>query len=238
VIEELSHEDVVSCIDRAVEELLAEAGITGPPVDALAVARHLGLSVEEGAAPRGRQRRAAATGPVVLRPEMSEEQRHAAVALVVGDQVRGALLGRLGLDAGQKRPPGRSLLGLFADRLLVPAAWFTGDAPSCGYDLAELKSRYRTAAAEVIAWRLLDLPAACIITVVDDDKVHRRRSNAWRVKKQLEPAEQECQQHVARHGGPHEVRSAGWTVRGWPVPHAGWKRVILRSVCPDALGTE
>lgn len=240
MIEELPREDVLHGVDRAVEELLAAAGVEGPPVDALALARHLGLEVrvEEGAPPRGRSRRAA-DNEIVLHPGLSEEQRHAAAARAAGDHVKSSLLARLGFDPGQRPTAGASLPGLFADRLLVPTAWFRSDAPSSGYDLAELKSRYRTASHELIAWRLLDLPAPCIVTVVDDDKVHRRRSNAWRVKKELDPVEQQCQRHVARHGGPHELRANGWTVRGWPVPCAGWTRVVLRSVVDlDAVGSE
>jgi hypothetical protein len=37
--EDLSQDEVVAVIDRMVEELLAKAGLHGPPVDALALAR-------------------------------------------------------------------------------------------------------------------------------------------------------------------------------------------------------
>src|SRR3989442_15867080 len=97
------------------------------------------------------------------------------------------VLQQLGLVPGEKKPMwGESLSGLFARHLLVPWAWFAADAPSFGYDLLQLKERYRTASHEVIAFRLLDLPEPCIITLMVDDKVHRRRSNAWPVKKRLE----------------------------------------------------
>jgi hypothetical protein len=82
----------------------------------------------------------------------------------------------------------------------------------------------------LIAWRFLDLPAPCVMTVVDDDKVARRRSNAWRVTKALAPAEQECVAAVRGDGRPHIVRGDGWTVQGWPAPRPAGERVILRSV--------
>jgi hypothetical protein len=251
VVEELSHEEVTQCVDRAVEDLLTAAGVMAPPVDAIALAqRHLGLVVAvEGQPPRGRGsgsgsssgsgkgRRGGVRNQVVLSPETSKEQQQWAVARATGESLRPSMLERLGFDPALPRPlMGVSLADLFARRLLAPTAWFAHDAPSCSYDLDALKARYPTASHEVLAWRLLDLPEPCIITVVDDNQVYRRRSNAWPVKKHLEPAEQECQRYVSEHGEPHRVSRGAWTVRGWPVHHEDWKREILRSVVdPSAL---
>src|SRR5207237_7038946 len=117
-----------------------------------------------------------------------------------------------------------------AYRLLVASMWFATDAPQCDYDVLELKRRYRTASHEVIAWRMLDLPEPCIITILDNDHISRRRSNALRVRKKLEAPEQECQRYVHFYSRPTVVRENGWTVQGWPVHQADWKREILRSV--------
>ena len=78
--------------------------------------------------------------------------------------------------------------------------------------------------------RMLDLPEPAIITVVDNDHISRRRSNAWRVRKELEPVERRCQHYVNHHSRPKVLREGGWTVQGWPVHQADWKREILRSV--------
>jgi hypothetical protein len=121
----------------------------------------------------------------------------------------------------------------FAYHLLVPGSWFALDAPACDYDVLQLKQRYRTASHEVVAWRLLDLPAPCVITIIDNEHVTRRRSNAWRVKRQLAAAEQKCQQQVNASGKPQVVRAEGWTVQGWPVHQADWQREILRSVVDE-----
>ena len=131
---------------------------------------------------------------------------------------------------------GESLANLFADHLLVPTCWFAGDAPGCDFDLPQLKERYRTASHEVIALRCLDLPAPCVISIVDNDHVHRRRSNAWRVNRKLAPAEEECQRYVSYYSRPHTVRQGGWTVHGWPVHQTDWKREILRSVIDEDVG--
>jgi hypothetical protein len=211
--DDVSRDDVFAVVDRAVEELLAAAGVEKPPVDALALARHLGLPESR---PRGRRL-----------PEPTEERRQWDAARALGVHFKPAMLRRL--DAGPGLAGG-SLANLFAQRLLVPTAWFGDDAPAGGYDLLELQELYRTAGHEVIAWRFLDLPAPCAVTVVDDGHVRRRRSNAWRVIRELHPAEQQCQRYVHHHGRPHVVCQGGWTVQGWPVHHGDYPREILRSV--------
>ena len=234
MIEDLSREEVVAVVDRAVEELLGAAGLEGPPVDAIALAqRHLGMIVclDRRQRQRGRAQRALGRRQIFLRPEPSEERHQWTVAHEIGEHVKADLLRRLGVEPEQTRAMiGESLANLFAHRLLVPTCWFRDDAPAQDYDLLELKKRYSTSSHEVVAWRLLDLPSPCIITVVDNDHVHRRRSNAWPVRRELHPVERQCQRYVSHHSRPHQLREAGWTVQGWPVHRPDWKREILRSV--------
>jgi Zn-dependent peptidase ImmA (M78 family) len=231
---DLSREEVLAVVDRAVDELLAAAGVEQPPVDAIALAqRHLGMQVclDRRQPQRGRAQRAGGQRQIYLRPEPREERHQWTVAHEIGEHLKSDLLRRLGVEPGQTRAmAGESLANLFAHRLLVPAGWFADDAPAAGYDLLELKQRYRTASHEVIAWRFLDLPDPCIVTVIDNDHVTRRRSNAWRVRRELSPAEQACQQYVTHYSRPRVVREDGWTVQGWPIHQADWKREILRGV--------
>jgi predicted transcriptional regulator len=206
-------------------------------VDALALAqRHLGMTVclDTGQAQRGRAQRAGGRKQIFLRPEPSEERHQWTVAHEIGEHLKADLLRRLGIDPEQTRPmSGESLANLFAHRLLVPTDWLAGEARAAGYDLAALKERFRTASHEVIAWRLLDLDEPCIITVIDNGQVQRRRCNAWRVPRTLAPAEVECQRYVHHYSRPRVVCAAGWTVQGWPVHQPDWKREILRSVVAD-----
>lgn len=218
--EDLTREDVHHTADLLVEELLTAAGVTRPPVNAIDVARrHLGLKLREPApsAPRG-----------------SEESRQWTAAQAIGEHLKPDLLRRLGFDpASRQSLPGESLAGLLAHRLLTPTNWFAGDARACGWDVPEIKRIYDTAGYEVVAWRLLDLPEPCVITIVENDHVHRRRSNAWRVNKTLQPAERECQRYVHHYSRPRVVAADGWTVQGWPLHESDWKREILRSVCDE-----
>jgi Zn-dependent peptidase ImmA (M78 family) len=237
MLDDLPREEVIAVVDRVAAELLAAAAITAPPVDAIALAqKHLGMVVclDRKQQQRGRAQRAAGLRQIYLRPEPSEERHQWTVAHEIGEHLKAGMLARLGVRPHETPAlAGESLANLFAHRLLVPTPWFAEDAPACDYDVLELKRRYRTASHEVIAWRLLDLPEPCIVTIVDNDRIAKRRSNAnaWRVKaKQMEAPEQQCQRHVHRSGEPRVVRQGSWTVQGWPVHRADWKREILRSV--------
>ncbi len=233
MIDDLPRDELVGVIDCIVEELLHAAGMDIPPVDAIKLAqRNLGMTVclDQKQPQRGRAQRAAGRKQIFLRPEPTEERHQWTVAHEIGEHLKPSLLQRLGLSPEETRTmTGESLANLFAYHLLVPSCWFTSDARSQNYDVLKLKQRYPTASHEVIAWRLLDLPQPCIITIVDNDHVSRRRSNAWQVRRQLEPPEQECQHYVHYYSRPKLVQTDSWTVQGWPVHQADWKREILRS---------
>src|SRR5207302_7154547 len=203
MIEDMPREEVLSVIDRVVEELLEAAGLKGPPVDALALAqRHLGMVVclDRGQQQRGRAQRAAGRKQIYLRPEPTEERHQWTVAHEIGEHLKTDLLRRIGIEPDQMRAmTGESLANLLAYRLLVPSCWFAADAADRDYDVLALKKTYSTASHEVIARRFLDLARPCIITVVDNDHISRRRSNAWPVRRRLEPAEKTCQQYVSSY---------------------------------------
>lgn len=235
MLDDLLREDVVAVIDRAVEELLDAAGLQGPPVDAIALAqRHLGMVVclDKNQAQRGRAQRAAGRPQIYLRPEPTEERHQWTVAHEIGEHMKSSFLGRLRIAPEEtKAMAGESLANLFAYHLLVPRRWFADDSKACGYDLLDLKQRYQTASHEVIAWRFLDFPEPCIVSIIDNEQLRRRRSNSWPIRsKRLEAPEQICQRQVHKSGRPQILRQDNWTVQGWPIHQLDWKREILRSV--------
>jgi Zn-dependent peptidase ImmA (M78 family) len=231
---ELLRDDLLAQVDLAVAELLADAGVDVPPVDAIAIAqRHLGMVVclDKRQTQRGRAQRGAGGRQIYLRPEPTVERHQWTVAHEIGEHMKPALLSRLRVEpADAKAMMGESLANLFAHRLLVPTRWYAEDAPAFNYDLLALKQRYATSSHEVLAWRLLDLAEPCIITIIDNERIHRRRSNAWPTRRELTPAESKCQRHIHLHGKPNRQSENGWTVQGWPVHTPDWKREILRSV--------
>jgi Zn-dependent peptidase ImmA (M78 family) len=236
--EDLTREEVTHVVDRLVAELLDAAGVSEPPVDAIQLAQgQLGMVVclDSRQSQRGRAQRAAGKQQIYLRPEPTEERHQWTVAHEIGEHMKTTLLERLSVEPEETRSmAGESLANLFAHHLLVPTSWYADDAAAIGYDLAKLKKRYRTASHEVLALRMLDLAEPCIISIIDNDHIHKRRSNAWPVRKELEAPEEKCRLWVNKHGRPRTHRASGWTVQGWPVHQAGWKREILRSVV-DAI---
>lgn len=234
MLEDLPRDEVLIKVDAFVEDLLQAAGVQAPPVDAIQLAQgHLGMIVclDRRQPSRGRAQRAGGRPQIFLKPEPTEERHQWTVAHEIGEHLKVRLLERLGIEPGGVKPmSGESLANLFAHHLLVPTCWFAGDAALLDYDVVALKERYRTSSHEVIALRLLDLPEPAIITIIDNEHIYRRRSNAWRVRKQLEPIEEKCQRYVHHYSRARVFRENGWTVHGWPVHQADWKREILRSV--------
>ena len=132
VFDDLQREDVAGTIDQMVEQLLHAAGVTGPPVDAIALAqRHLGMVVclDKRQAQRGRAQRHAGKPQIYLRPEPTEERHQWTVAHEIGEHLKTELLQRLKIEPAQTRAmTGESLANLFAYRLLVPSCWFGAHA--------------------------------------------------------------------------------------------------------------
>jgi Zn-dependent peptidase ImmA (M78 family) len=237
MLDDLQREDVVTAIDQMVEELLEAAGVTAPPVDAIALAQgQLGMVVclDKRQSQRGRAQRSGGKPQIYLRPEPIEERHQWTVAHEIGEHLKAELLQRLAIAPSEtKAMTGESLANLFAYRLLVPSCWFNTDARDMDHDLPALKVRYRTSSHEVIALRFLDLPEPCVVTVLDNGHVTRRRSNGPHITRELLPAETKCQEYVHRTSRAKTVRAEGVTVQGWPVHTADWKREIIRSVIDD-----
>jgi hypothetical protein len=226
-MEELMREDVTAAADAVIEELFEAARVTTHPVDAVALARHLGLVLTAEQTSRGR-------GAGSLRPVPLAERLQWTAAQEVAVRLRPRFLTRLGLAEEGPRPLfAESPTNLLALRLLLPTAWFTASARACGYDVLELHEQYNTASPSQVGWRLLDLAEPCVISVIDNGSVSQRRSNTWRVPRSLTPAEAECQRYIHHYSRSRRVRSHGWDVHGWPIHQVDWKREILRGVIEE-----
>jgi IrrE N-terminal-like domain len=233
-VDDLSRTDVLAAIDVLVAELLTKTRVFEPPADAVAIAGRLGIPIaKEGRRRISGSERANGDHVVHLKSEASEETRQWFAARAIGQHYKKELIARLDAADDAPRIAGESLANLFAYHLLVPSCWLADDIKAIGYDLQALKERYPTAAHEVIAWRFLDLPEPCIVTIVDNDAVSRRRSSGVRVTKQLSPPERQCQRYVNHYSRPRTVQAQGWTVQGWPVHRTDWKREILRSTVEE-----
>jgi hypothetical protein len=238
MLPELTREEVTGGLDGVVDEILAEAGVLEPPVDAIAVARSLEVSLALDDRQKGRARyvrlgdrqSGGCQAAILLRPEPRRERRQWAVAHEIGEHVAHRLFARWGVDLPEIAADARErAANWLAGRLLLPTAWFEADAAACGWDLLALKSRYATASHELIARRMLECLPPVIITIFDGGRVTFRRSNATGWPPPPSPAEIGCQSRAHDSGRPSIVRQGSGIIWGWPIHEEGWRREILRT---------
>lgn len=234
----MTAEEVSAGMDAVVMEVLREGGIAGPPVDAVRLARTLGVAVAEDDRQPGRGRYVRLVGgcrrkpqpAILVRPEPRRERSQWTVAHEIGEHVAHRLFLRLGVDPAEVTPEAReSAANQMAGRLLLPGEWFAEDGALLGWDLLLLKRRYATASHELIARRMLEMPTPLIVTIFDQSRLHFRRSNVPGRVPALSPAEQDCWRTAHHSACPHEQFDGLSTIRAWPIHEPGWKREILRT---------
>jgi hypothetical protein len=237
MLAELTQEELAAGLDCVVEEILEEAGVFEPPVDALAIARTLGVAVALDDRQEGRARyvrlgerwsgRPRAT--ILLRPEPRFERRHWAVAHEIGEHIAHRVFARWGADPADSPANAREqAANSLASRLLLPTKWFAADAGACDWDLFALKGRYGTASHELIARRMLEFPPVVVVSVFDQGRISFRRGNVPGRVPPL-PVEMECWRKVHEHCRPQRTRGDFCQVQGWPIHEEGWEREILRT---------
>ena len=234
----ITPDDLSAALDAVGMEVLDAAGIDRPPVDAIRLARRLGITVAVDDRQRGRARYVRLRGPrgrkprptILLRPEPRRERRHWAVAHEIGEHVAYRVFGLLSVDPREAAPNAREKVAMYlATRLLLPSPWFAADATTCAWDLLRLKSRYATASHELIARRMLDLGPPVIISIFDLGQLSFRGSN---VPGQVPPpssGEMACWRAVHTRNVPEESTDGPHKIQAWPVHEPGWKREILRT---------
>jgi hypothetical protein len=243
MLSEIPDDEFAAALDACAAEVLWEAGVDGPPVDALAVAKGLQLVVTRDYAMshRGRFVRLAeqeenggGVGTIVVGIAERPEREQWAVAHEIGESIAYRVFERLGVAFDEALPTARELVAnRLASALLLPRRWFAVDGRKYDWDLLELKERYSTASHELIARRMLEMRPPIVITVCDQGRVHWRRSNVTSRPPDLLREEKAVWQAVHQSGLPMfetlDAETGLEGVRGWPVHELGWKREIIRS---------
>jgi hypothetical protein len=243
---EIPNEQLDEAINQCAGELLAEARIDRPPVDAVTMAQCLGLIVASDgqSAVRGRFVRirhpgGAGRGTIFLAQEPRFERRQWAVAHEIGEFAAHRVFEQLDIDAEDLVPAERErMANHLALAMLLPFAWFRADGYAVDWDLYELKQVYATASHELIARRMLSMSPGVIISLFDQGKLVWRKSNVLRRPPLLVPAEQRTWQvtHADNRPAQYECRDLPdglRDVRCWPVHEPAWKREILRTALDD-----
>lgn len=235
---EWTSSEIAEAVERVAQEVLWEADVSAPSVDAVAVARRLGCVIAaqrawDARASRVRLRSGSRRSREVILLDTHDrpERRQWSVAHELGERYAGRVVERLGIEpAGLAGGVREQVANEFASALLLPCRWFKPDAMDCDWDLATLKQIYRTASHELIARRTLALcPTSVCVTVVDNDRQTWRRGNRWGPPPAC-PAELTAWREANRLGKPvcvYAEQDGLARVRAWPVHEPGWKREIV-----------
>lgn len=218
-------EAVAEAMDEQVDRLLNESNWREPPVDAIELARRLGIQVlfDSRLPNRGRLARIRSGLVIYLRPGDRFEREQWTVAHELGEWLAPALLDPLEAADDLFREAWSSA---FAARLLVPRRWWIEDDRT---DLIALKARYVTASHEILAHRWLDDEEPVWVSIFDNGRLTRRRSNQGSLSRRLHPLEEHCLERCRRLERPVAEENAELWVRAWPIVEPGWRREILRA---------
>jgi hypothetical protein len=235
MIAEIAPEELAGAVDRVLRKALAAAGVGQPPVDALRVARRLGLAVAWDDRQAGRARRvtlAAAgqqTAAILLRHDPRVEREQWAVAHEIGESLAKGVFGELGVDPREAPRQSREIVAnSIASAILLPRECFATDGPALDWDLLALKERYCTASHELIARRMLDCSMPICISVYDQDRLTWRRSNIS--CQRLPPSSLESDARLRAHESGEVVIEFGPPkIQVWPIHEAQWQREIVRA---------
>lgn len=248
MLSEIPADEFAAALDASAAEVLWEAGVTEPPVDAAIVAERIGLVVAHNDAMiyRGRLVRLAdprggevGQGTIVVGPAERPERLQWAVAHEIGESIAYRVFAALGIRPGDAPENAREqVANHLASCILLPRNWFAADGPPLDWDLAALKQRYATASHELVARRMLEMPPPIVITLCDLGSVRWRRTNAGGRPPKLLTEETAVWRTAHESGeGASAILDPATTglesVHAWPIHEADWKREILRSVIAE-----
>ncbi len=243
MLPEFTREELAAALNATAMDALREAGYNSLPVDALAVAAAMGLSVALDCRQRVRGRFvrlqaasiAGGRGSILVRPEPRPERLQWTIAHEIGEALAHHVFHRLGADPLRAPSAAReAIANQLAGRLLLPSAWFQPDATHCGWDLLELKLRHATASHELIARRMLEFDVATAITLSDQGHTKFRQASRGRRAPPMAEVERRCLANVQQTAMPQVLVAGPLVVQGWPIYEEPWRREILRTVWDDA----
>jgi hypothetical protein len=228
-------DQMTKAIDETVSVILRQAAVKRPPIDAVQIARRVGYHLLWDENQTGRARISVIRpGPgrrpqraICLKPDPRPERIQWAVAHEIGEQYAGDVVRLSKIDLAELSTDGREqIANALATRLLLPSKFFSRDAVAFGFDLCRLKGEYSTASHEIIARRMLDLPAPMLITIFDNGRQQFRRWNCPGRPPPLSESEVELRQ-AAHESGKAVRRFHHPQAAVWPVHEPGWKREVI-----------
>ena len=236
---------MAALLDRLIFEILAKVGCVAPPVDAIQLAKRMGMVVLQDARLQGRARRVRLSvgdgdrtvAAVYLRPEPRAERRQWAVAHELGEHFAPEVLAALDIKPDEATPERREQSAhAFAERLLLPQPWLLREGAACDWDLPRLKNCFSTASHELIARRVVVCLSDAVVTIVDDGRIHARRDAQGR-RPPLLREERTLIAKCRASGAPCERFVSGVHLRCWPIHEVEHRREILLTQAGEQVGT-
>ncbi len=254
MLTEIPAEQFAATVESVAAEVLAEVEWSGPPVDALAIAKRLGLVVARDTAMdvrarfvrlsgmggwglngNGNERGRAGRGTIFLADDPRPERRQWAVAHEVGETMAHRVFAHLGVSLVDIPAAGRErVANQLASCLLLPRDWLARDGEAVAWDLPKLKRIYATASHELIARRMLEMTPPVMITLFDQGALQWRKGNAGGRPPRLTTAEASVWRAAFESGRATEYEESELPegisqIRCWPIHEPGWRREILRT---------
>ncbi|HZZ26525.1 MAG TPA: ImmA/IrrE family metallo-endopeptidase [Pirellulales bacterium] len=235
MLPEISREELAGALDIVARRALRSVRCDKTPIDAVALAQRLGLTVAWDDRQQGRARlvnlamtngRNAAS--IFVKHDPRPERLHWAVAHEIGEALAEKVFAQLAVDPHLVPQQARETIANgMAARLLLPHKSFHRAGNECQWDLLRLKEIYTTASHELIARRMLDFPPPVILSVYDQNQLAWRKSNAgYRL---APPCARELQARRQAHETCQAVYDDGPpAIRAWPIHEPDWKREIVR----------
>ena len=226
-----------ACRDVA-STILNECGIVRPPVNALVIARTLGLQLagHAGQAGRFRMHRFGGVATRRLGPHERPERDQWRLAQEIGDYSAWQVFDAAGLDPREPCERQRNqVVNALACSLLLPDEWFERDADFLDGDVLRLKLIYTTVSHELILMNLLRLPRLSLISVLDAGRLLWRYGNGQLPPPPLLPLERRLWRSARESGQPAQARGQRVRVQCWPVSEAGQRRVLMRTTAIEGI---
>lgn len=237
MLDQMAPQQLAAAMEDAASDILREASCRGPAVDALRLAQRLGLTVARDRSLNGRARfarlavgRGRVRGAIFVGEADRPERLQWAVAHELGEIYARRVFSKLDVAPREQSAGTREhFANELARRILLPRAHFQSVGGRCDWDLFEMKRAFPSASHELIARRMLDMPAPLILTVCDQRQITWRRGNHTASPPALNPQER-LLARVAHETNEYQAQqAAGLSIRAWPIHEPGWKREILRT---------
>ena len=226
------YEDTIAVIEKLVQKMINESGISAPPVNPFKIAKILKIPCTESVIQGRRGQNFILNGHRII--DLNKDDRIERKCFTLAHELIEVLLPEKFKDKDERH----DIAMLGAPYLLMPTDWFRKACEKTKFDLFLLKRIFTTASHEAIAIRTLSFDSA-IITVIDNKKVTNRQSSlSTFAGKRLMPLEKEAVEYVISVDGDcykYESNDYKCKVTAYPLFEEEVKRIILRTVPVDSF---